>query len=204
MERAPRTIRHRDRAVTPEDYEDLGKLATPEVARTRCVPLFDLANDPDATSRRLGMVSLIIVPRSAEAKPLPSLELISQVRDYIAARQIPTAELVVVGPEYIRVDVQVEVGLKSVEGASGVVAEIEDVLSRYLHPLMGGLAGTGWDFGRKPRVSDLYVVLKAVRGVDYVKTLVVNEIEERAGAAQTGRFLVYSGMHQITVTYEEN
>jgi hypothetical protein len=204
LERAPRTIRHRNRAVTPEDYEDLGRLATPEVARTKCVPLYDLAIDPDAVSRVLGTVSLIIVPRSIEAKPLPSLELISEVQDYIEARQIPTAKLVVVGPEYIRVDVMVEVGLLSVEGASGVVSDIEDALSRYLHPLTGGLEGLGWDFGRKPHTSDLYVVLEAVRGVDYVKTLIVNEIEDRAGVVQTGRFLVYSGTHIITVTYEED
>jgi hypothetical protein len=152
----------------------------------------------------LGTVSLIIVPRSIEPKPLPSLELIGEVQDYIEARQIPTAKLVVVGPEYIRVDVMVEVGLRVVEGASGVVSDIEDALSRYLHPLTGGLEGLGWDFGRKPHTSDLYVVLEAVRGVDYVKTLIVNEIEDRAGVVQTGRFLVYSGTHTITVTYEED
>ncbi|HEV7860979.1 MAG TPA: putative baseplate assembly protein, partial [Pyrinomonadaceae bacterium] len=204
LERAPRTIRHRNRAVTPEDYEDLGRLATPEVARTKCVPLYDLASDPDATARLLGTVSLIIVPRSIEAKPLPSLELISQVQDYIEARQIPTAKLIVVGPEYIRVDVEVEVGLSSIEGASGVTAAISDALSRYLHPLNGGLNGLGWNFGRKPHTSDLYVVLEAVPGVDYVKTLNFIEVEDRTGAGQTGRFLVYSGTHTITVTYEED
>jgi hypothetical protein len=204
LERAPRTIRHRNRAVTPEDYEDLGRLASPEVARTKCVPLYDLASDPDATARLLGTVSLMIVPRSIERKPLPSLELISQVRDFIEARQIPTARLIVVGPEYIRVDIQVEVGLSSVEGASGVTAAISDALSRYLHPLTGGLNGMGWDFGRKPHTSDLYVVLEAVPGVDYVKTLIVNEVEDRTGAGLTGRFLVYSGTHTITVTYEED
>jgi hypothetical protein len=204
LERAPRTIRHRNRAVTPEDYEDLGRLASPEVARTKCVPLYDLANDPDATARLLGTVSLMVVPRSIEAKPLPSLELISQVRDYIEARQIPTAKLIVVGPEYIRVDVQVEVGLSSIEGASGVSAAISDALSRYLHPLTGGLNGRGWDFGRKPHTSDLYVVLEAVPGVDYVKALHFEEVEDRTGAGETGRFLVYSGTHTITVTYEED
>ncbi|MCM0593898.1 MAG: baseplate J/gp47 family protein [Gloeotrichia echinulata DEX184] len=39
IERAPRTVRHGTRAVTFEDFEDLAMLATPEVARAKCVPL---------------------------------------------------------------------------------------------------------------------------------------------------------------------
>ena len=36
-QRGPRAIRHHDRAVTIEDYEDLAMLASPEVARAKCV-----------------------------------------------------------------------------------------------------------------------------------------------------------------------
>jgi predicted phage baseplate assembly protein len=46
IERAPRSIRHNGRAVTVEDFEDVALLASPEVARARCIPLRNLASDP--------------------------------------------------------------------------------------------------------------------------------------------------------------
>ena len=48
LEREPRKLRHRGRAVTLEDYEDLAKLASPDVARAKCVPLYDLETNPGA------------------------------------------------------------------------------------------------------------------------------------------------------------
>ena len=44
--RAPRTLRHGGRAVAADDYEDLARLASAEVARARCVPLRRLREDP--------------------------------------------------------------------------------------------------------------------------------------------------------------
>jgi hypothetical protein len=203
IERAPRTLRHQNRAVTLEDYEDLAKLASPDVARARCVPLYDLANDPDATQEQLGTVSLIIVPRSDDPKPLPGLELIDRVRDYIDERRLRVGELVLVGPEFIRVDVEVVISLTSLDAGSEVETNVQLALSRHLHPLTGGLDGRGWDFGRKPYKSDLYALLESIDGVDHVNMLDVVEIEDRKGISRTGRFLVYSGIHQISLTFEE-
>ena len=200
VERAPRTIRHRDRAVTLEDYEDLARLASPDIARAKCVPLYDLAAD-GGEEIRLGTVSVIVVPRSGGAKPQPTLELINRARDFLAARRVPTGDVVVVGPEYVRVDVEATVGVASLEGAGEVEAEVLRTLARYLHPLTGGLDNRGWDFGRRPHRSDLFALLESVAGVDYVHTLNVVEAEERAGAGATDRFLVYSGRHRIGLTF---
>jgi hypothetical protein len=202
--RAPRTLRHGDRAVTVEDYEDLAKLASPEVARVKCVPLYDLASDPDATRQQLGFVSLIIVPRSVEPKPVPSLELLSRVRDYLDLHRSLNADIAVVGPDYMRVDVEATLGVKSLEGAREVEVAVSQALARFLHPLTGGLDGEGWDFGRKPHRSDLYALLEDTLGVDHVIRLHVDEFKERADAATTERFLVYSGTHKISLMMEES
>ncbi len=202
--RAPRTLRHANRAVTLEDYEDLAKLASPEVARVKCVPLYDLAADPDATRQQLGFVSVIVVPRSVEPKPVPSLELLSRVRDYLDSHRSLNADIAVVGPDYMRVDVEATLGVKSLEGSRDVEVAVSQALARFLHPLTGGLEGEGWDFGRKPHKSDLYALLEDTPGVDHVITLRVGEFPERADAATTERFLVYSGTHKISLTMEES
>ncbi len=204
LERGPRTVRHGGRAVTFEDYEDLAILASPEVARAKCVPLSNLTEDPDATELRPGAVSIIVVPRSKDAKPVPGLELINRVRDYIDAYRLPNAELVVVGPEYLRVDVEAEIALTTLEGASAVELAIVSTLAKFLHPLTGGLNGEGWAFGRQPHKSDLYALLEAVPGVDHVRSLIVKKFEDRPDKTEkTGRFLVYSGAHKINLVFEE-
>ncbi|MGK7899309.1 MAG: putative baseplate assembly protein, partial [Xenococcus sp. (in: cyanobacteria)] len=206
IERAPREIRHRQRAVTREDYEDLAKLASPEVIRTKCVPLANLKVNPlDTKSKLLGAVSVIIVPRSEEVKPLPSLELTRRVQEYLERYTEPTVEISVVGPLYVRVDITAEIALTSLEGATDIAQAVEERLEKFLNPLKGGFEKTGWDFGRQPYKSDLYRLIEGISGVDHVRSLKVNDdIEEPKGAKQTDRFLVYSGKHEINLTFVES
>lgn len=227
IERASRSIRHNDRAVTFEDFEDIAMLASPEVARAKCVPLRNLISDPldknvpvDPLSRLPGLrgqVSVIVVPRSTVVKPLPSHELIELVQDRLDERSVPTAHVWVTGPLYLRVDVDVEIVLVSLEGAGAVQMAVQLSLAAFLHPITGGLDGKGWDFGREPHLSDLYALIESIPGVDHVNRL---ELDEKVDDAdintlgldaatavedikKTGRFLVYSGSHKISLKFEE-
>jgi predicted phage baseplate assembly protein len=204
FERVPRTLRHRDRSVTPEDYEDLAQLATSEVARALAVPLRDLETDPLGRAPSYGVVSVILVPRTSDAKPLPSLGLLDRVRSYLSARTPASASLAVVGPLYLRVDVRTEVAVRTLDDASSVSTAVEAELAAFLHPLTGGLDGKGWDFGRSPHRSDIIARVEGVSGVDHVVFLEVTETEEPRGASETGRFLVHSGKHTITLAFDEN
>jgi predicted phage baseplate assembly protein len=202
-DRAPRTLRHNNRATTLDDYEDLAMLATPEVARAKCVPLRNLLVDAlDEQPTVAGEVSVIIVPRSNDAKPLPSIELINRVQSYLKTYSVATANITVVGALYISVNVTVEIALTSLEKASIVEQAVAQKLARFLHPITGGFDGTGWAFGRTPHNSDFYALIEPIPGVDYIRTLDVPEDQEdqeyRNQVKKTGRFLVYSGNHKIT------
>jgi hypothetical protein len=108
---------------------------------------------------------------------------------------------VAVGPLYVRIDVVADVVLSTLEGTSRIEETIRARLAAFLHPLTGGRDGTGWDFGRQPHLSDLHAVIGEVPAVDHVRELSVNQVEELTGAISTGRFLVYSGQHQITLSF---
>ena len=203
VERMPRTLRHRGRAVTLEDYEDLARLASAEVARALCVPLRDLSADALGAIVQPGAVSVIVVPATSEVKPLPALELLARVQDFLEARAAATTMPAVVGPLYIRVDVSVEVALESPEGAGAVERAVRERLAAFLHPLSGGLDGTGWDFGRSPHRSDLFALIESVPGVDHVRYLQIAETEDQPGVRETGRFLVFSGEHRVALVFEE-
>ena len=129
-------------------------------------------------------------------KPEPNSDLLDTVRDYLDARKAATAELTVTGPDYVRIDVEAEIGLDSLD--SGDVELAATIALRdYLHPLTGGPHGTGWQFGRRVRASELYKVLEPLPGVRYVSRVEVKEREERQNLLQSGLFLIYSGQHAV-------
>jgi hypothetical protein len=201
--RAPREIRHRHRAVTPEDYEDLAHVASADVVRALCVPNRNLVADPfDQMPPLLGNVSLIIVPNSADPRPRPSVELVQRVQRFIAASCPVTANVLVIGPLYLRVDVQVEIGLTSLDNAGMMVPKVQNALAAFLHPLTGGPDGEGWQFGREPHRSDIYGVIEPITGVDHIRALTVETTATLPGARETGRFLVYSGNHDVKLVFQ--
>jgi hypothetical protein len=203
LDRGPLDIRHGGRAVTREDFENLATLASREVARAKCVPLFDLAQDPNATSRRPGMVSLIVVPRSTDVRPRPSQDLFDRVRSYLDAHRHLTAALVLAVPEYVRVDVDCEIAVSEIETAGEVAQAAKMALECYLHPVTGGGDGAGWDFGREPQRSDFFGLLESIAGVSHVRELRVSLTPDRPGSEKTGRFLICSGSHKVAITLEE-
>jgi hypothetical protein len=184
--RGPRTLRHRDRAVTIADYEDLAREATPEVALVRG---FAARGAADA-----GVVVLIVVPRSEAGQPVPSVELVNRVQSHVRERLTPTARLVVRGPEWKEVAVGAEIVPAVLEEAGTVRSEVIARLRTFLHPLTGGPDRLGWPFGRKPHPSDLYAVIEATPGVSHVRRLEVRETE-----IWSDDFLVFSGEHRIAI-----
>jgi hypothetical protein len=207
IDRAPRQLRHGYRAVTAQDFEDLAKFASTEVARARCIPLYDLAQDPDARLAHPGVVSLIVAPvvgASTEiaARPMPSMELIRRVRDYLDDHRLIEADLVIVGPEYVEIKVEAEVAVSDVDTASDVELAVSRTVSRFLHPLIGSMGGAGWRFGQEPSKSDIYALIEDVPGVDHVRELKLTRSEDRPGAYKTGFFLICAAQPRVTATLE--
>lgn len=213
-ERGPRVLRHRDRAVTWEDFADLAEEAAPtEVARALVVtPIFDpLATLSGATTsapaEHVGVVGLLLVPQSSAPRPALTLELAERVREFVAARSSPTLDLWVSEPGWVEVSVQAEVASVTLEQADQVRTQILSALAQFLHPLTGGRAGQGWPFNQVPHPSDFYGLIEGLSGVDHVHTLSLT-LAEPSGDAGTleptttpnaPHFLVYSGTHSVTM-----
>lgn len=198
-ERGSRWLRHRERAVTTEDYEDLAKLASPMVARAKCYASEDRAQDPLGRRVHRGMVSLVVVPRGSDARPKPDLDLLRVVRDFLRERSAAEASLVVLAPEYVRVCVEADVVAENVYAEASTKRRCEEALSRFLHPVTGGEHGRGWEVGSSPHESDLYALLEAVEGVNYVRSARFRVEEDRPGLVESRNFLISSGEHRIRI-----
>lgn len=210
--RGKQVLKHRDRAVTAEDFEWLAKQSSRGVARAKCLPNY---KGQGAGLNAPGSVTVVIVPASAGSQPMPSIQLKSLVKKYLNQRcaNVVTApdELVVKEPDYVEISVQAT--LATQEFATATLAEMEAVrkLKAFLHPLTGGYNGAGWDFGRFPHLSDLYALLEVIPGVDHVEELSMHMINTVTGESVTvtpgtplaannsPAALVFSGKHSITV-----
>jgi predicted phage baseplate assembly protein len=172
-DRGPQEVRNRDRAVAAGDFEWLARQAAgTRVARAICLP-----NVNDRQGFEPGWVTLVLVPRSDAQKPSPGVELISLVEGYLRARAC--ADLVlpapvkinVTGPGYVRVTVVATIVPRDITQAVTVKQQVAAALSRYLHPLTGGLAGDGWVSGRAVWVSEVASVIERTPGVSYATSL---------------------------------
>lgn len=200
LERGSRGVRHGGRAVTVQDYEDLARLASPQVARARCVPLCDLAADPSGKQRRPGVVSVIIVPQSNDPQPIPGAQLLESVLAYLRSRSSPAACISVVPCDFIRIDVEADIVLSEPDRAAQIELAVKGALANFLHPLHGGANNLGWGFGRMPYKSDLFRLIEGIRGVEYVRDVRIFSLAQREDVEQSNHFLVSPGEFTVQCT----
>jgi hypothetical protein len=203
LRRGPREIRHGDRAVTAEDYEDLAMRSSRQVARAKCVPLRDLKADSEGRRKQSGVLSVIIVPNSIEPRPVPSPDLLDRVQQFLDERRSLLGKQILVAPEYVCVDVKTEIVVERARFMGEVERGARNQLDQFLHPVSGGADGMGWGFGCFPQKFDLYVLFEKISGVSHVRNLQVEARPCRPGMERTGWFLVCSGHHEITLRLEE-
>jgi hypothetical protein len=213
QERGQKFIRHRNRAVTVQDFEDLAYEASADLARVKAIsptcdplaeelwiepqtPNFNLENHQKLIENTSpGWVKLFIVPRTSAAQPIPSLALIDRVETYLRDRASPTLKLWVGSPQWLKVSVTAEVVPTSLQVADAVRDAVTHRLELFLHPLTGGVSGQGWDFGREPHESDFYSLIKGIDRVNYVRSVSIQVEPELFTYSE--HCLVFSGSHTI-------
>jgi len=166
--RGTQWLRHRDRAVSADDYAVLALGASSEVACACALPL----EGPDGHGMR-GQVAVAIVPHSHDAMPMPSMQLAETVRRHLV-RRAPAgiaAGVRVLPPRYVPVGVRAELQPRTAEEAATVEARVRAALTRFLHPGTGGAHAHGWAFGQGAHLSDVAALLCAVEGVGTVLSL---------------------------------
>lgn len=189
-ERGPRQLRHGNRAVTIADVEDLAREASPGVGRVLGVPATSASD--------AGTVGVVVVPTSAARLPVPSVELLARVEEYVRSRLPPVVDLWVAGPGWVQIAVTAQVVPVSLNDATDVQGAIRAALNAYLHPLSGGHDGAGWPFGRTPHRADLLSLIEGVPGVDHVEGLAVAQTLTTP-APVPAALLPYSADHVIAM-----
>jgi hypothetical protein len=163
-------LRHRERAVTADDYRVLAR-QTPGAAigRVEVLPRF---KPQTRTFDVPGVVSVLVLPgtlpRGVGNAPNPRADkpLIEAVFGHLDSRRPLATELYVIGCEYVGVAVSVAVSLRDAAPIEQTLQDVRAAIARLLWPLPpGGHDGEGWSLGRSVIDRELEVEAARVAGV---------------------------------------
>jgi predicted phage baseplate assembly protein len=178
--RARREIRAQQRAVTADDYENLAKQSSRQVARVECrAPGKDTLLPP-------GTLELLVVPTAFDALQAGDLtqlyldpDLAKRINQHLDGYRLLTTNLRIREPRYVGVKVTAEIVLNEYSQPGQVVPRVADSLNAFISPLkldsemstpsdIMGPDWEGWPFGRSLFVSEIYALIQKVPGVKHV------------------------------------
>jgi predicted phage baseplate assembly protein len=174
--RAARELRAQQRAVTAEDFENLAKGASREVARVKCQ-----APGKGTGALPPGMVELLVVPAAFDALragDLSKLTMEQSLQEQILAHldqyRLLTTTLRVREADYLGIKVSVQIVASEYSQPEVVRARVDEALKSLICPLsivQDGLLGPdweGWPFGRDLYISEIFSLIQQVPGVKHV------------------------------------
>lgn len=170
-QRIPAELRHRDRAVTADDFIQLAQ-DNPLVPVGRAEIIPGLMPGNSLASVRLnvpGVVSLFVMPLAEPAygsAPKPTAGLLSDVFGYLDKRKMLGTELYVLSPQFIPVALSLSVEVMDPVRLVEIFQAVERNLLMSLWALPpGGFAGKGWPMGRELDANELRTIAARTTGV---------------------------------------
>lgn len=192
VQRSSERLRHRNRAVTPWDFERLVLERFPAVFKLKCLPHTD-----DTGASRAGHAALVVVPnlrRNAGSNPLEPRAgevLLAEIRDVCTDLATPFAALHVIRPAFERLRVEAKVVFTRGRDPGWYAGVLNDDLRRYLSP-WAYEDGEDILFGARIYRSD---ILTFIEGREYVDHLVgMRLFHHHAGKAREGIGWMRSGV----------
>jgi hypothetical protein len=150
-------------------------MRTPGVALHKVTTLARRAVSGDAIVPRDGAVTLVLLPKSDDARPVPTRAQLRAVCDWLEPRRLLTTELHLTQPSYADVtSLSADITVADDADFGTVSTAIYDRLLTFLHPIKGGKDGTGWPFGAAIYHADIYDQILSIDGVARTSSLVLN------------------------------
>lgn len=167
--RSSRVLRHRNRAITAWDIENLVAESFPDVGLVRCLPhhSYDSECAP-------GWFAAVVVPRSLDRLPRPSVQLASSVEDFLHVHATDgtwlagDSHIAILCPKYAEALVSATLVLQPAVQGGQARDQIASDLSEWLRPL--GPNPDRSDFGRTLFLSSVVWWLESRAEVSYVQS----------------------------------
>jgi hypothetical protein len=169
-------LRHRDRAITPQDFADLALESSPDIAQAQ------------AFRTRVGL-RVIVVMRGEQTKPDAAqrralTRLLQQAASPLLGERTAIA---VDGPRVRRMRLHILLRVDTLEDAGRLGVAARGALKKFFDPAMGGPSGGGWPLGAEPVDADIAYALDDAPGLAGIGAITLGEIDD------TGRESAWRG-----------
>ena len=182
--RIPSAIRHRNRAVTKQDYAELAQ-QTPGVQVGR-IEILEKFKPHQRLENMPGAVSVMVIPPSTRSKapaPRPDRPLLESVHQWLDERRPLSTELYVVGTDYVPIGISVAVEISDNDRREEILNAVTSTIHALIWPLApGGSEAKGWDIGK---TVDDRIVESMVARVPGVLTVAPVKLFEQRGSGGT-------------------
>ena len=148
---------------------------------------------------------------------MPDESLLQEVSEYLDERRLIGTTVQLLPCAYRGLSVVVNLQASPLADTARVEEDVAHALYTYLNPLVGGNAtgpGQGWAFGRALNQGELYGVVHAVDGVEFVKILRIYETNLQTGEQNSKPAgshivlepdeLIASASHIVKATHRES
>jgi hypothetical protein len=146
----------------------------------------------------------------------PDDRVLEAVEQYLDARKLPGTDVRLLPMRFRAVSVIVNLQAAPRANAQRIEREVRRALYTYLNPVIGGNAGgpgDGWPLGRSLNQGELYQIVHAFEGVEFVRILRLYEMNlatgeqaQKAAGRQIlleGDEVIASGEHVVRVARRE-
>lgn len=141
-------LRHRHRAVTTQDVEDVALQSSPDIAQVRCL-------------LRRGSVRVVVVMRGKTL--IPNAAQRRELHRLLTAEAPPALSaqgaLHIVGPSIRRLRVGLTLRVESLDHAGALSEDIKNRLGEFFDAARGGIDQDGWRLGINPSEEDIALAL---------------------------------------------
>lgn len=192
--RIPLVLRHRDRAVSAEDFDEVLKAAPgADVGRVEVLAAWHPDLSPALPGDQPGVVTAMVIPRLDPARPdnpVPGPDFINALCNHLAPRRLVTCEVLLRGPVYTGVWISVGIEIVAGQAVALVRERVRAALRHHLAPLPPSVTGApaailpvlenGWPLFRAVTRHELAAVVWRTEGVANVAGLLLAD----AGGSQ--------------------
>jgi hypothetical protein len=182
-------LRHRSRAVTASDFEDLALQSSPDIVQARSFV-------------HRGQVRLVVVMRGKD--PVPNGAQRRELRRLLLAAAPPSlgvaGRLRVEGPVVRRIRVELSLRVVSLDDAGAVTDRARRNIAKLFDTTIGGVDGEGWALGANPNDDDIAFALLDVERLAGIASVAMLEL---AGADEVLPWKAAVAAHQLVMLADD-
>ena len=202
-------LRHQNRAVIPEDFEDLAMLASREVQLAKCYPGYD-----DKGKLLPGAVTLVVLQKhfiqGRGQFHKVKQQIMDFIKDKISMPLLGNKRFFVIEPRFVWINVYARLCVRDFNKVFEVKSEVYKRLEYFFLPT--GLDNPGgWEIGSLPETLQIQNAISNIPGLVYVQHMMLTAyVDGKTGRqeADIGRLrknpyvLPINGTHEIEITVE--